>query len=93
MTAFCRYHCRACGGHFSSLEAFDAHRSGPFEDRACSYPDDAGLVELDGTCKVADPDRPQVGAAVYSTERASRAKDYFNGRERAPANRREVVAA
>ena len=24
----CRYHCRACGLHFASLGAFDAHRVG-----------------------------------------------------------------
>ena len=30
---FCGYHCRACGGHFTSLEAFDAHREGLMHER------------------------------------------------------------
>lgn len=27
MSRACTYHCRACGSHFTSLRAFDAHRS------------------------------------------------------------------
>jgi hypothetical protein len=26
---FCRNHCRACGGHFTSVRTFDAHRIRP----------------------------------------------------------------
>lgn len=29
--SYCTHHCRVCGGHFSSLRAFDAHRRGEFE--------------------------------------------------------------
>lgn len=37
----CRYHCVPCGQHFASLSAFDAHRSGPYDDRECLLPDEA----------------------------------------------------
>ena len=32
-TNFCR--CGACGEHFRSVKAFDAHRQGPSDDRRC----------------------------------------------------------
>jgi hypothetical protein len=31
----CSHHCRACDQHFTSLRAFDAHRTGPVDDRRC----------------------------------------------------------
>lgn len=75
----CRYHCRRCGSHFTSLEAFDAHRSGTPQDRACSFPDDAGLVELAGaTCAISGPD-PVPAVTVYGTARATRASEYYRG--------------
>src|SRR5947208_6132463 len=86
----CRCHCRSCGGHFSSLEAFDAHRSGG----ACTFLDDSGLVELRGVCKIADPTAPTIGVVVYGHERAGRAREAFggaNGRQTAPAKLREAA--
>ena len=35
MIQTCRYHCRTCGQHFTSLAAFDSHRSGPWAERIC----------------------------------------------------------
>lgn len=40
-TGKCR--CRACGREFSSLFAFDRHRSGPYADRRCL--DETGMAE------------------------------------------------
>jgi hypothetical protein len=40
VTRRCKYHCRACDSHFTSLRAFDAHRSGPHSgERKCWDPD------------------------------------------------------
>jgi len=67
MTA-CRCHCRRCGSHFTSLEAFDAHHQGSGESlRPCRFP--ADLVEIRGTCKLSDPTLPLSGVTVYSTVR------------------------
>lgn len=81
MTA-CRFHCRCCGGHFASLEAFDAHRSGSMDARRCDYPDDAELVErAGGSCSIAYPAQPAIeNITVYSTKRADRARDAFGTR-------------
>ena len=80
MTAFCRNHCRGCGSHFTSLEAFDAHHEGSGSSLVpCVFPDDAPLIELRGVCAVDDPDRPKTDALVYSTERAQKAASYFRG--------------
>jgi hypothetical protein len=48
----CRCHCRSCGGHFTSLEAFDAHRN----DGECSWPDGVEWVEHCGVCKISEHD-------------------------------------
>ncbi len=58
----CTYHCSACGLHFHSLNAFDAHRTGDFGStdpdlgRRCLYPFDLDgtLVALtqDGECRM-----------------------------------------
>lgn len=96
MTAFCRYHCRSCGGHFSSLGAFDQHRPRNRSAGGCEWPEDAALVEVEGCCKIGDPDRPLSGVTLYSTERAQRARDHFggqNGHEAPPAKAREAVLA
>ncbi len=97
MSVHCRYHCRACSGHFTSLEAFDAHREGSAgTHRACSFPDGAGLVELVGTCNIADPRQPRLGVAVYSGARAGRALEAFGtraGRRPARAKRKSAVLA
>lgn len=98
---WCRYHCRRCGSHFASLEAFDAHHGGSGEGlEPCTFPDDVALVETAGTCVIGDPTSLATGT-VYGTERANRAADYFrptNGRQTARARRRhprmsEEVAA
>jgi hypothetical protein len=93
----CRYHCRACGGHFASLEAFDAHRAGSYEARSCYWPDSAPLVEVpDGICAIAEPLHPRSGVTIYSTERAARAKEHFEARrsrQAAGANVSEAVVA
>lgn len=76
----CRYHCRGCGSHFASLEAFDAHRTGTPQDRACTFPDDSGLVEIPGAvCAIAGAEA-RVGVTLYSTERAARARETFKTR-------------
>ena len=36
---FCRFHCASCGRHFTSLQAFDAHRDGDYAERRwCDNP-------------------------------------------------------
>jgi hypothetical protein len=78
----CRYHCRgSCGGHFTSLEAFDAHRPRDLSRGGCEWPEDAGLVEVFGTCKIGDPDKPARGVIVYRLVREG--KYGAAGRERA----------
>jgi hypothetical protein len=82
---WCRYHCRRCGSHFTSLEGFDHHHG----SEPCSFPDGFEFVETAGTCTVADPTAPTTGT-VYSTGRASRAAEYFhptNGPQTARAER------
>lgn len=94
---YCRCHCSICGSHFTGLEAFDAHRSGPYDgERICSFPDDAGLVELIGACRIDDPECPKIGVTVYGCKRASGVRDYFRGVEdahTAPAGLKRRVAA
>jgi hypothetical protein len=92
---YCRYHCRGCDGHFTSLEAFDLHRPRNRSDGGCEWPENASLEEFSGTCKIAD-DRVREGVTVYGSERADRAAFHFrgeNGRESASANAREAVMA
>lgn len=55
----CTNHCSACGLHFHSLNAFDAHRKGDYATgRHCEHPDDLNgeLVALseDGECRMYD---------------------------------------
>jgi hypothetical protein len=83
-TPTCHYHCRSCGGHFTSLRAFDSHRSGPWSDRRCSYPDDSGLVEIEGgVCYLSDADEqtgapiPQMGVTLYEHQAAADVREYF----------------
>lgn len=79
MTAFCSHHCAACGSHFTSLGAFDAHRSGPFDgERVCSFPDDAPLVELTGSCRICGP--TLAGVTLYEHADANRLREYRRGR-------------
>lgn len=49
----CQNHCSACGSHFTSVTAFDAHRHGPFDgDRICWPEHDLPLrpATEDGAC-------------------------------------------
>ena len=100
----CRHHYRECGGHFSSLLAFDRHRAGPFDgERRCFYPDDAGLIERTGTCAISDPQAPRVAVMVHEYgASAEAARERFRpvedrrsdqGRETAPPNAREAASA
>jgi hypothetical protein len=82
----CRYHCRACGAHFSSLEAFDAHRVGPFFARRCEFPEKVPYEERLGTCSHATPGKRAVGVTILGLP--SRAAEHFGGRERARAERK-----
>ena len=50
-TTTCAYHCRACGSHFTSLRAFDAHRSG-LDERQCWAEGDPPLVDRVGKCEI-----------------------------------------
>jgi hypothetical protein len=86
MTRYCTNHCRACGGgHFTSLQAFDAHR----RDYECVWPDDSGLVEIpNGVCKIGDPDHPQTNITLYEHETAARAREHFAGRQTASTQRK-----
>lgn len=79
----CTYHCRACGGHFTSLAAFDAHRAGPSADRTCYWPDDAPLIERQGgVCKHARDGQIRSGVTLYEHASAQRARDTFQTAER-----------
>jgi hypothetical protein len=68
----CAYHCQSCGGHFTSLEAFDAHREGPAgTHRACTFPElpeGVELVEQTGSCKIA-AGPSAVGVTIYALVR------------------------
>lgn len=79
----CRCHCRGCGSHFTSLEAFDAHHQGSGASLVpCVFPEDAPLLAITGgTCRVDDPERVLTGITVYTTERAQGAARYFGGSE------------
>lgn len=60
----CTYHCRSCGGHFTSLEAFDAHR----QEARCTYPDEIVFLEQLGDCDISDA-KPRKGVTVHSVHR------------------------
>jgi hypothetical protein len=71
----CTNHCGACGLHFHSLAAFDAHRQGDYakptgteEGRHCVHPFDMDgrLVAITeyGVCKMYA--EPQIGITVWT---------------------------
>ena len=75
-TIYCHFHCRACGSHFTSLEAFDAHRTGSHADnsRTCLDPatvsNASGMLEVLGVCRIATGrDRPLGRVSVWVLER------------------------
>jgi hypothetical protein len=69
---YCRNHCRGCGGHFASVEAFDAHHQGSGAHLVpCAFPEDAPLLAITGgTCRIDDPDRTFTGVTIYTTVRS-----------------------
>jgi len=83
----CRYHCGVCGGHFSSLNGFAAHRAGEHGagDRHCIEPlDDARFAELteNGLCAMYAVE--QVGIVVWTLAAdLQRARERSGGSERA----------
>src|SRR5262245_13694980 len=86
MNPSCTYHCRECGGHFTSLKAFDAHRPRNPSNGGCEWPEGAPLVELaGGVCRIGDPDLPAFPVTLYEHESASEARDYFQARNGAQA--------
>lgn len=77
MTVHCSNHCSACGQHFHSVIAFDAHRQGPWDDRVCLDPEveqpaaaSQRLVPLtrDGKCRIR-PRAPVDHATIWVVER------------------------
>jgi hypothetical protein len=82
----CRYHCRSCGGHFASLHAFDAHRSGPATDRRCTYPDAAAFVESIGRCRITGDLIAPVTVVAIEHPTGYRVTGGPNGRETARAD-------
>jgi hypothetical protein len=80
VTAFCRCHCRACGAHFTSLRAFDAHRVGPISDRGCELGDGPGGDRGRGL-RGRGPNSPRGG------------RDALRGRERCRPSLRSPEAA
>jgi len=56
----CRAHCPACGGHFTSDAAFDAHREGSHRDgeRRCLEPEGVPCLRVvtdSGRCEIHSP--------------------------------------
>jgi hypothetical protein len=73
---YCRFCCRACGSHFTSLEAFDAHRVGSHaaNTRTCVDPaivaTASRMLEVFGTCRIANGrDHPRRRISVWMLER------------------------
>jgi hypothetical protein len=78
--ATCRYHCRSCGAHFTSLRAFDSHRVGPWADRRCELPDE--LIEIEGgACRISNPELSLNAVTLYEDSEAERLREYLAGRE------------
>jgi hypothetical protein len=69
-TTTCTYHCSGCGSHFSSLGAFDAHRTGDYDSRVCDEPLDVGELAAKserGGCDLGD--RTRINVPVYALAR------------------------
>lgn len=95
----CRYHCRECGGHLTSLAAFDAHEPRSRTRSGCVWPDDAPLREIPGgECRIGYAE-PVVNVTLYehardaerlrTRRRADEAPslDLYEGRHRAEQDR------
>ena len=73
----CTHHCRGCDQHFTSLQAFDAHRTGPMDARECLSAVGAGLVARSGgVCVVSDPDVPQTGQTIFEHRAATQIREH-----------------
>jgi len=53
MTVSCRYHCRACGKHFTSEGGFDSHLVGTPGSRTCGEPK-ANIPVNEGICDISE---------------------------------------
>ena len=75
----CKYHCRACDSHFTSLAAFDCHRQGTAQERSCADPDTAERLQIvteQGLCDISGPsDREPV--ILYEHDTADRLRAVF----------------
>jgi hypothetical protein len=94
MTLHCRNHCRACGSHFTSVRAFDAHRVGPMSDRRCEFGPD--LIEIPGgVCRIGDPEAPRSGILLYEHKSTANAREVFGleGAQTERTQRKQVAAA
>lgn len=76
----CTNHCSACGSHFSSVKAFDAHRVGDHESgRYCEDPED--IADRDGNPRLAARDGevcaltrpPRIGVKVWTDAKSLQA--------------------
>lgn len=100
-TTTCTYHCSACGCHFHSLEAFDAHRTGDFASdgplgRRCVHPldMDGRLVSLTdaGECRVRG--LAERGAVIWTSDRTKGRRPWerpSEGSGQAESGRIEVI--
>jgi hypothetical protein len=89
---YCRYHCRTCGAHFTSLEGFDAHRA----DFECSWPDlpaRSEWIEKLGVCKIAAAESAVGVTYVLVRPAKYGAGSDVEGRESAEGSAREAVVA
>jgi hypothetical protein len=77
MAKTCQYHCRGCGGHFTSLKAFDAHKPRNRKDGDCAWPEDAPVSEIDdGECRISS-DVPVIGITLYEHSEAASIREHF----------------
>jgi hypothetical protein len=82
-TTRCTNCCSACRSHFTSLEAFDAHRACDHaEGRHCLYPDGVESLRVaseNGVCSMLA--EPRTGVTVYATVRNADARARLSLRE------------
>jgi hypothetical protein len=92
MSPTCTHHCRACGHHFTSLRAFDAHRRGPTDARHCDPPGPA-LAERIGICRLANPDLPMAAVTLYERADSHDYRERMNARLTASRQAKRRLAA
>jgi hypothetical protein len=85
-TPRCRCHCRSCGQHFASLEAFDAHRVGDFarpnghpDGRRCIAAEDADRFGREVGICVVTGERHEGGSIFFLAGPRERVKQRFHG--------------